>query len=149
MGDAWKQYEPYPSYWVSNLGNVKRIYKNGKERILKPTITYKGYKRIDLIRLPIRVNGLIHRMVAECFIPNPENKPLVDHINEDKGDNRVENLRWATNTDNQRNISTNRNNNTTGFKGITARVEKGQFLGWRVRIGVDNKRIELGTYIDI
>ena len=47
MGEIWKQYEPYPSYWVSDLGNAKRIYENGKERILKPCIKQKGYKGID------------------------------------------------------------------------------------------------------
>ena len=117
--------------------------------VLKPTITYKGYTNIDLIRRPKRVQGLIHRMVAECFIPNPENKPFVDHINENKGDNRVDNLRWATNSDNQNNISTTRNNNTSGYTGITQRNHKGKFAGWRVRIGVDGSRIELGTYKDI
>ena len=70
MGEEWKQYKPYPSYWVNALGNVKRIYTNGKEHILKPTITHKGYGGIDLTRKPKRVHGLIHRMVAECFIEN-------------------------------------------------------------------------------
>ena len=81
MVEEWKQYQPCPSYWVSNLGNVKRIYKNSKEHVLKPTITYKGYATIDLIRRPMRVQARVHRMVAECFIPNPENKYFVDHIN--------------------------------------------------------------------
>ena len=148
MGEEWKQYQPYPSYWVSNLGNVKRIYKNGNEQILKPVIS-RGYGTIDLTRKPKRVQGLIHRMVAECFIPNPDNKPFVDHINETKTDNRVENLRWATNSENQQNISSNRSNNTTGSKGITSRTHKGQFVGWRVRFGINNKRIDLGTYHDI
>ena len=149
MGEEWKQYQPYPSYWVSDLGNVKRIYKNGKERILKPCITAKGYKKIDIIRKPTRVYGLIHRMVAQCFIPNPDNKPMVDHINEDNGDNRVENLRWANNSDNQKNISSNRSNNTTGYKGITARVTRGNFAGWKVRVGLDSRRVDLGAYQDI
>ena len=88
-------------------------------------------------------------MVADCFIENPGHKPYVDHTNENKTDNRVENLRWATTSENQQNISSNRSDNTTGYKGITARTRKGQFVGWRVRIGVNNKRIELGTYHDI
>ena len=112
-------------------------------------ITYKGYANIDLIRRPNRVQGSIHRMVAECFISNPENKPFVDHINENTGDDRVENLRWATNSDNQRNIGTNRSNNTSGYKGINAKTHKGSFVGWQVRIGVDKSRIHLGTYNDI
>ena len=88
-------------------------------------------------------------MVAEFFIPNPDNKPMVDHINEDKGDNRVENLRCASNSDNQKNISSNRSTHTTGYRGITARTHKGKFAGWRVRIGVDNRRVDLGTCQDI
>ena len=88
-------------------------------------------------------------MVAECFIENPDNKPFVDHINENKTDNRVENLRWATNFENQQNRRSNRCNNTTGYTGITARTRKGQFDGWRVRIGINQKRIHLGTYHDI
>ena len=59
----------------------------------------KGY-------LCVQVNGKtykVHRLVAECYIPNPENKPFIDHINRRKHDNRVENLRWATNSENMRN----------------------------------------------
>ena len=85
-------------------------------------------------------------MVAGCFIPNPDNKPHVDHINENKTDNGVEHLRWATNSDNQQHISSNRSNNTTGYNGIIARTRKGQFVGWRVRIIINNTRIDLGTY---
>ena len=147
MGDEWKQYQSYPSYWVSNLGNVKRIYKNGNEQILKPVIS-RGYGTIDLTRKPKRVQGLIHRMVAECVIPNPDNKPCVDHINEHKTDNRAERLR-ATKSENQQHIRSNIRNNKTGYKGITAITHKGQFVGWRVRLGTNNTRIELGTYHDI
>ena len=148
MGEEWKHYQPYPSYWVSTLGTVKRIYKNGNELIIKP-VNNKGYDKIDLTRKPKRVQGLIHRMVADCFIENPGNKPYVDHINENETDNRVEILRWATNSENQQNISSNRSNNTTGYKGIAARTHNGQFVGWRVRLGLNNERIELGTYHDI
>ena len=67
-------------------------------------------------------------MVAECCIPNPESKPFVDHINEDNGDNIAESLGWATNGDNQRNIRSNRNENSSGVKGIQAGVSRGKCL---------------------
>ena len=60
--------------------------------------------------LGVSINGKlyrVHRLVAECYIPNTENKPFIDHINRNKGDNRVENLRWATNSENLRNTAKN------------------------------------------
>lgn len=63
---------------------------------------------------------LVHRLVAECYIPNPNNNPQVDHINRKRDDNRVENLRWATNSDNQRNTA---KNDRVGIRGGTHRYE--------------------------
>ena len=81
-------------YLVSNIGNVISL-RTGKT--LKPVKSKAGYYRVSL-----SVNGkykkvAVHRIVAMAFIPNPENKPTVNHINENKTDNRVENLEWATN----------------------------------------------------
>jgi hypothetical protein len=88
----WRVIEDYPEYEVSNTGVVRRA-----ERILKNTLGMNGYYCINLKR---GNHYHIHRLVATAFIPNPENKPQVDHINRIKTDNCVENLRWATHAEN-------------------------------------------------
>lgn len=80
-------------YSVSTNGKVYSHYSN---RCLKRIITKTGHCRVHLVKDgKIKCIG-IHRLVAFAFIPNPHNKPTVNHINEDKKDNRVENLEWAT-----------------------------------------------------
>ena len=97
--EIWKPIPDYSNYMVSNLGRVKSInWHRGKiEKYIKPYITHKGYLRIRLTKDAITKQFSIHRLVAKTFIPNPDNLPQVNHINEDKTDNRVENLEWCTN----------------------------------------------------
>ena len=77
----------------------------------------RGYKLVSL-----KKNGkwkllTVHRLVGIAFLEKPENKPMIDHIDENKSNNNVKNLRWATNQDNRYNIN-KQNNNKTGFKGV-------------------------------
>ena len=85
-------------YQVSTLGRIKS-FKRGAT-ILKPFICKKGYMHIDLLLMGKRNTSIVHRLVAKTFIPNPENKPEVNHINEIKHDNRLINLNWMTRLEN-------------------------------------------------
>ena len=110
MIEEYRDIEGYEGlYQVSNLGNVKsltRMVYNGhnyysvKEKILKPGICNKGYKRNGLSKDNKQKHYATHRLVATAFIPNPEGKPQVNHINGIKDDNRIENLEWNTASEN-------------------------------------------------
>ena len=90
--------EPFSKYYrINESGQVWSIRRN---KLLKPSIDRYGYQKIVLT-----VNGesfytTVHRLVASTFIPNPNNLPCVNHINENKQDNRVENLEWISVIDN-------------------------------------------------
>lgn len=105
MTEIWKNIEGYENYQVSNLGRVKSLnyHHSGKEHILKCILNSSGYYKVNLYKDGKTKNLTIHRLVARAFIPNPENKSCIDHINTDKADNRVENLRWCTYKENMGN----------------------------------------------
>ncbi|MBC7383468.1 MAG: HNH endonuclease [Bacteroidia bacterium] len=88
-------------YQVSNLGNVKSLNYKGRclVRILLPNLK-DNYLRVSLCKDKKTKNYNIQRLVAIQFIPNPENKPEVDHIDCNKQNNRVDNLRWCTGREN-------------------------------------------------
>ena len=101
--EEWKDVEGYEGlYQVSNQGNVRSLRTN---KILKPMI-WHGYAYVNFTIDNIVNHKSIHRLVAEAFIPNPDNKPQVDHINTVKEDNRSCNLRWVTALENASNVIT-------------------------------------------
>lgn len=98
MSEVWKDIEQFPGYSISSEGRV-RNNKTGHIRTFNPRPDTRYAK------LTVRVNGeakrsSVHRLVANAFIPNPENKPEINHINGDKFDNRKENLEWCTHSEN-------------------------------------------------
>ena len=101
--EVWKDVVGYEGlYQVSNMGNVKSV-GYGKERVLKPGKDSRKYLTVSLSKSKKPKTFLVHRLVAQAFIPNPDNKPCIDHINTITTDNRVENLRWVTPKENVNN----------------------------------------------
>lgn len=101
--EIWKDIEGFEGlYQVSNLGRVKsleRVLNHGhswKEKILKPQKHTGGYLFVNLCKDGEIKRGLIHRLVASAFIPNPDKLTEVNHIDENKCNNNIQNLEWCT-----------------------------------------------------
>ena len=104
MTEIYKDCEFDNSYKISNFGNIKRQYHNGKVNFLKCSILNHGYKYIQVNRNGKRKNYLIHRLVAIAFITNDnEDYSVIDHIDRNKLNNNVSNLRWCNQTINGQN----------------------------------------------
>lgn len=102
--EVWKDVIGYEGlYMVSSMGQVKNVNTN---RILKQCPNHKGYPKVRLFQKHVGVTCVVHRLVAMAFLPNPEGKKEVDHINTVKSDNRAENLKWCTAKENSNNVLT-------------------------------------------
>jgi len=97
--EEWKDVAGYEGlYRVSTMGRIQ-----GPRKILRPGADGGGYLAVNLCKNGSQILTKVHRLVAEAFTPNPDQKPEVDHINRDRTDNRVENLQWSTKRENMLN----------------------------------------------
>lgn len=115
MSEEWREVVDFPEYQVSNLGRVKK-----GEKVLSQ-FKRGQYYAVGFNKNKISYTKSVHRLVAEAFLENPDNKPSVDHINRDKSDNRLENLAWKT----AQEQALNRN---IGYRGSNTREKNISYL---------------------
>ena len=145
MEEIWKNVVGYEGlYQVSSLGRVKsleRLVKNNnkggfrliKEKVLSLCSSGRQYYYVSLLKNSSPKKVYVHRLVAEAFLPNPENKPCIDHLNTDKFDNRVENLKWCTCKENTNNpltmdaITRTTRQKSTNEKRNATKIKNGSF----------------------
>ena len=125
MKEIWKDIKDYEGlYQVSNLGRVKRITTG---RVLKPLKHANGYLMVKLSKNSIVYTKTVHRLVAEAFIPNPEHKSEINHIDENKTNNSLDNLEWMTRKENiNHGTRTERMSKTQSIPIITTNIKTGE-----------------------
>jgi hypothetical protein len=112
---------------------------------IKPILNIEnGYYRVSLTKDNKRKKTMLHRLIAEQFIPNPNNYKNVDHINGIKTDNRIENLRWCSQADNTRFENHKlRKNNTSGYRGITFDKRGNKY---QTEANINGKQLYIGRF---
>lgn len=110
----------YPNYLVYDDG---RIFSIKSRKMLKTCINSPGYHQVGLCKDGKQKMFSVHRLVAQAYIPNPNNYPVVDHIDRNKTNNHVSNLRWVTHFDNSHNMG-KYITNTSGHKNIHKRYAR-------------------------
>jgi hypothetical protein len=140
MEEEWRPIADFPDYEVSNLGRVKSNRYRSKDKIIisRPS---QDYQRVALQKDKKQYNKSIHRLVAEAFLDNSDNKPHVDHINRIRSDNRVCNLRWVTIQENALNRSSRTENRC-----IYYREKQGQQPYYEVQIVRNNQKLYNKTF---
>ena len=139
--EQWRLVDGFPNYMISSCGRVMNITTF---RILKPGMNERGYLIVNLCKDGNQTTKKIHRLVAEAFILNLTNLPCVDHIDRNKLNNHLSNLRWCTQKENQHNRSKNKNG-TSMYKGVSFHKPLNK---WRARIKHNGQQIHIGYFLD-
>lgn len=134
MVEIWKELHEYPGTEVSSLGHVK-----GLKGFRKLFVKKHGYVGVVLTKKQKKKNFLVHRLVAEAFIPNPSNLPQVNHINGIKTDNRVENLEWCTASHNEKHAHSLGLKSQVGENNACSRLTEDDVLNIRHKLSVGEK----------
>lgn len=128
-------------YLVDTCGNVYSILSH---KWLTPYDNRMGkYKTVRLFKDKVKTGKRVHRLVALTHIPNPENLPFVDHINQNKWDNSVENLRWCTHSSNNQNRPKIKTKASSIYKGVYWLKSRNR---WRATIWKEGKYFFIGTF---
>jgi hypothetical protein len=137
MNEIWRDIPGFEGiYMVSDYGQILSVRR---KRLLSPNIGRNKYQRVALQINRERVEVFVHRIVAMAFIPNPDNMPVVNHLNGNRFMNRVTNLEWVNFRENEthRHIGLG----SSHYPGVTAKFGK-----WQARICVNKKSIYLGLF---
>ena len=129
--EVWRDIEGYEGlYQVSSEGRVKSLKRKMRknERILKPTYNDRGYLYVDLCAGGKRKRFYAHRLVCQAFHENPDNKPEVNHINENASDNRACNLEWCTRRENNNHGTRTERSAKTQSKSIGQYTRDGELI---------------------
>ena len=139
--EQWKQVSGFPRYMVSSFGRVMNITTF---HVLRPQMNRGGYLLVGLCKDGDVSINKIHRLVAEAFILNLTKLPCVDHIDRNKLNNHISNLRWCSKRQNNQNRSKNKNG-TSVYKGVCFDKKANK---WKAQIQHNGQRINLGFYVD-
>ena len=140
--ENFKFIKGYEKYMISDYG---RVFSIKRHKFLKPYINSFGYYVVNLCENKIKKTIKIHRLVGLHFLENPENKKCLDHINNIRTDNRLENLRFATLNENSHNAKI-RKDNTTGIKGIYFKKSINKYC---VQIRINSKQKHIGYFYSL
>ena len=139
--ENWKNINGFDNYEISRFGIVRNATT---ERILTPIGNRDGYLRVGMQKNSKRNLRMIHVLLANAFIENPHNKPCVDHIDGNRQNNCLENLRFATRAENSRNKSKSANT-TSVYYGVCFHKKSNK---WNAQIQIDGRRKNLGYFTD-